>query len=88
MAIILPAAAPTDCSATIAAPEISRRSATPCWKRLNIRLLTVLLPAMNAPSAPIVGAKRGQMPPTLTATHSAMLIGILAMPSALTPELI
>ena len=50
--------------------------ATPCWKRLNIRLLTVLLPAMNAPSAPIVGANNGQMLPTCSATHVAMAMGI------------
>ncbi len=41
-----------------------------------MRLLTVLLPAMKAPSAPTAGAKNGQTPPTFSATHMAMAIGI------------
>ncbi len=58
---MLPAAAPTACSATTMAPLIASCVATPCWNRLNIRLLTVLLPAMNAPSAPTTGANSGQI---------------------------
>src|SRR5690606_10156667 len=87
MAIMLPAAAPTAWSATTIAPEIPSCSATLNWKRLNIRLLTVLLPAMKAPSAPIVGANSGQTAPTVEATHSAMAIGMLGNPEALTSEL-
>ena len=52
-----------------------------------MRLLTVLLPAMKAPSAPMVGAKSGQTPPTWAATHSAMATGMLEMPSSFMPEL-
>jgi len=33
--------------------------ATPYWNRVNIRLLTVLLPAIKAPKAPIEGANNG-----------------------------
>ncbi len=61
MAIMFPAAAPTACRATIIPPEIMRRSATPNWKAENMRLLTVLEPAMKAPRAPVTGAKKGQI---------------------------
>ena len=84
---MLPAAAPTACKATTNAAEIPSAVATPCCNSANMRLLTVLLPAMNAPSAPIKGAKNGQTAPTFTATQSAITMGMLSIPSALTSEL-
>ena len=39
-------------------------------------LLTVLLPATNAPSPPISGAKNGQAEPAMAAMLSARTIGI------------
>src|SRR5690606_6964403 len=72
MATMLPAAAPTAWAAMIMALETPRLVATPNWNWLSIMLLTVLEPAMNAPSAPMVGASSGQMPPTLSATKRAM----------------
>ncbi len=59
MAIMLPAAAPTDCSATISAPDSPSRPAVLNWNCDSIRLDTVLEPAMKAPSAPTAGAKNG-----------------------------
>ena len=87
MAIMLPAAAPTACSATIIALETTSLSATPCWKSENMRLLTVFEPAMKAPSAPVTPANSGHTCPTLSATHAAMEIGMLTSPAAFTPEL-
>src|SRR5680860_939436 len=88
IAIMLPAAAPTAWSATIIKEGISNLAATPNWKIDNIRLLTVLLPAINAPNAPMVGANRGYMAPALPATHSAMAMGIPGRPAGFAPELI
>ncbi len=42
---------------------------------------------MNAPSAPVMGAKNGHTAPTLPATHSAMARGIDSMPAPFTSEL-
>ena len=71
------AAAPTACSATINGLDRFNSLATPFWKLANIRLLTVLLPAMKAPSAPITPAKAGQTLPTRSATWRAIVNGML-----------
>lgn len=49
------------------------------WNSENIRLDTVLLPATNAPSAPIHGANTGHVPPATVAAPSARVSGMLAM---------
>ncbi|MNG29479.1 hypothetical protein D3C84_1149100 [compost metagenome] len=59
MAIMLPAAAPTDCSVTIIAPETPIRPAALSWNCDSIRFDTVLEPAMKAPNPPTAGAKNG-----------------------------
>ena len=45
-----------------------------------------MLPATNAPRAPIIGAKKGQVPPARCATYSASTSGMLSSPDALAPE--
>ena len=87
-AIMFPAAAPTAWSETIMTVDMASRSATPYWKAANVRLLTVFEPAINAPSAPVTPAKKGQTPPTFCATYSAMASGIDAMPAPFMSELI
>jgi hypothetical protein len=57
---MLPAAPPTAWVATTVSGRTPICSAVENWNSANIRLLTVLLPATNAPSAPIHGAKAGQ----------------------------
>ena len=84
---MFPAAAPTACRATMRTPETIRRSATPYWKAENMRLLTVLDPAMKAPRAPVTPANIGHTCPTLLATHSAMAMGMEKKPAPFTSEL-
>ena len=67
--------------------DIISRSATPYWKAVNIRLLTVFEPAMKAPSAPVMPAKNGHTSPTFAATQSAITRGIESRPASLTSEL-
>ncbi len=67
--------------------DMASRSAMPNWNAENMRLLTVLEPAMKAPSAPVTPAKNGQTLPTFPATHSAMARGMASCPAAFTSEL-
>ena len=77
-----PAAPPTACSATTQLGSAPVRRPTPNWNSENIMLLTVLLPATNAPKPPIIGAKIGHTEPTTCDTPSARTIGIDSATSA------
>tara|TARA_B100000519_G_C14240338_1_gene436966 strand:+ start:2190 stop:2339 length:150 start_codon:yes stop_codon:yes gene_type:complete len=46
------------------------------WKNANSILLMVLLPAMNAPKPPMVGAINGHSDPNKVDTPSANTMGI------------
>ncbi len=76
--IMLPAAPPTACVATTVSGETPICSAVENWNNENIRLLTVLLPATNAPRAPIQGVNAGQAPPAMVAAPSARVSGMEA----------
>ncbi len=89
MVIMLPAAPPTAWVATTTSGLMASCSAVENWNNENVRLLTVLLPAMNAPSAPIHGANNGHELPARLEAPSASVIGMLAIPDSLksVPEL-
>ncbi|MNY39667.1 hypothetical protein D3C86_1743660 [compost metagenome] len=87
MAIMLPAAAPTACSASMAAVETPSVCATSNWNWLNIMFDTVLEPAIKAPSAPMVALRAGKNSPTSPAAKFAVVTGMLARSAPFTPEL-
>jgi len=80
--IMFPAAPPTAWRATTHVGSTPIRSPTPNWNSENIMLLTVLLPATNAPSPPMNGANSGHADPASAATPSASAIGIESKPAA------
>src|SRR5699024_1288499 len=84
MAMGLPPAPPMAWVATISSGR-SNPMATPVeyWNCENVRLDTVLDPAMKAPRAPIHGAMTGQAEPETSAAPSASVTGMLDRPDSL-----
>ena len=56
------------------------------WNCENVRLETVLDPAMNAPRAPTKGAKNGHVSPATDEAASARSTGINSIPDSLMPD--